>query len=191
MQVPVEISFRNLDRSEAVEADIREKVGKLEEFYDRITRCRVVVEAPHRHHQQGNLYHVRIQLGVPHRELVVDREPREKHAHEDVYVAVRDAFKAVRRQLEDYVRELRGDTKTHPAAPHGRIARLFPEKDYGFIQTPDEREIYFHANSLLDADFDRLEVGTEVRFVEEQGEKGPQATSVLRVGRHHQLNLGG
>lgn len=187
MQVPVEISFRNVDRSDSVEADIREKVAKLEEFFDRITCCHVVVEAPHKHHHQGNLYHVRIQLGVPHHELVVDREPREKHAHEDVYVAVRDAFKAIRRQLEDYVRELRGDSKTHPALPHGQIARLFPEEGYGFIQTPDEREIYFHANSLLEADFDHLEVGTEVRFVEEHGDDGPQATSVFPVHRHHHL----
>lgn len=187
MQVPVEISFRNMDRSESVESDIREKVAKLEEFFDRITCCRVVVEAPHKHHHQGNLYHVRIQLEVPQHELVVDREPREKHSHEDVSVAVRDAFQAIRRQLEDYVRMLRGDTKTHSTVPHGRIVRLFPEEGYGFIQMPDEREVYFHANSLLDADFDHLEVGTEVRFVEEQGEKGPQAASVLPVGRHHHL----
>src|SRR6185369_9768484 len=93
MQVPAEISFRNMDRSEYVEADVREQVAKLEEISDRITRCRVVVDVPHRHQHQGNLYHVRIRLGVPHRELVVDRAPAEKHAHEDVYVAVRDAFK--------------------------------------------------------------------------------------------------
>lgn len=122
MQVPVEISFRNVDRSESVVADIREKVAKLDEFFDRITCCRVVVEAPHKHHHQGNLYHVRIQLGVPQTELVVDREPREKHSHEDVNVAVRDAFQAIGRQLEDYVRKLRGDSKTHSAPPDGRIA---------------------------------------------------------------------
>jgi len=189
MQVPVEISFRNMDRSEFVEADVREKVAKLEEFCDRITSCRVVLEAPHRHHHQGNVYLVRIQLSVPHRELVVDRGPAENHAHEDVYVAVRDAFKAMRRQLEDYVRELRGDTKEHQETPHGRIAKFYPQSDYGFIETPDNREIFFHANSLLNIAFEDLVPELEVRFVEEQGEKGPQATSVHVVNRH--LHAGG
>lgn len=187
MQTPVEISFRNMDRSEYVEADIRKHVVALEEYFDRITRCRVVVEAPHRHHHHGNLYQVRIQLGLPQRELVVDRAPEEKHAHEDVYVAVHDAFKAIRRQLEDYVRELRGDTKAHAVPPHGRIVHLFPEDRYGLIQTPDEREIYFHANSVVEADFDHLQIGAEVRFTEEQGDKGPQASSVAIVGKHHHL----
>lgn len=191
MQIPVEISYRNMDRSDALTADIEEKVGKLEEFFDRITRCQVVVEAPHRRHHQGNLYRVRIRLQVPHRELIVDREAHDKHQHEDPYVAVRDAFSAMRRQLEDYVRELRGDTKTQSSLPHGQIARiLFPEgpdsleKAYGFISTQDGRQIYFHANSLVGATLSGVEVGTEVRYQEEPGDNGPQATSVHVVGRH-------
>ena len=114
MRIPVEISFRNMDRSEALAAGIRAKVEKLEEFFDRITSCRVVVEAPHRSHHQGNLYRVRIQLHVPNRELIVGRE---SHEHEDPYVAVRDAFDAARRQLENYVQELRGETKLHAVSP--------------------------------------------------------------------------
>lgn len=191
MGIPVEISYRNMDRSEALSADIQAKAEKLEEFYDRITRCRIVVEAPHRRHHQGNLYRVRIQLHVPNRELIVDRESHDKHQHEDPYVAVRDAFDAIRRQLEDYVRELRGETKSHPTSPHGRIARIllpegpdFPERGYGFISTRDGREVYFHANSLVDATFEQLELGFEVRFEEELGVDGPQATSVRLVGRH-------
>ena len=194
MQIPVEVSFRNMDRSEYLEADVLHNVGKLEEFFDRITRCRVVVEAPHRSHHQGNLYRVRIQLGVPHRELVADRESHDRHEHEDPYVAVRDAFNAMRRQLEDYVRELRHDTKPHEVPPHGRVTKIlypegpdFPERACGFIETPDGREVYFHANSLVDGDFQELDIGTEVRFVEEAGEKGPQASSVRMMGQHHHL----
>lgn len=187
MQVPLEISFRHVDHSPEIEAEIRDKVAKLEEFYDRITRCSVVIEAPHHHHQKGNLYHVRIRLGVPGREIAVDRDPPEHQAHEDPHVTLRDAFDATRRQLQDYARELRGDVKAHETPPSGFVTKLFPQEEYGFIETPDGREIYFHANSLLEIDFEKLEIGDELRFVEEQGDEGPQATSVTRVGKHHHL----
>lgn len=191
MTIPTEVSYRNVDRSEALTADINSKVEKLEEFFDRIISCRVVVEAPHRGHHQGNLFHVRIHLQVPNRELIVDRAAHDKHEHEDPYVAVRDAFAAIRRQLEDYVRELRGETKSRSPQPHGQISKIllpegpdFPERGYGFIATRDGRQIYFHANSLVDVAFPELEVGNEVRYEESLGDKGPQATSVHRVGRH-------
>lgn len=108
MQVPVEIVFHNVDRSPAVEAAVRERVAKLEQFSESITSCRVTVEAPHRHHQQGNLFAVRVDLRFPGGEAVVNRSPSENHAHEDVYVALRDAFKAARRQIQDHERTLRG-----------------------------------------------------------------------------------
>ena len=162
---------------------MREKAAKLERFYERIMGCRVVLEAVTRRHHQGNLYRVRIDLTVPGRELVVSREPGKDHAHEDVYVAIRDAFDAMRRQLEDYARKRRGEVKHHEAPPHGRIAQLFP--DHGFIETPDGREIYFHRNSVLNGGFDHLQVGTEVAFTEEEGIKGPQASTVRPLGKHH------
>lgn len=183
MQLPLQISFHGLDRSEVLEANVREHATKLEEFCDRVTSCHVVLEKPHKHHHRGNIYHVRIHVAVPRRELVVDREPEADHAHEDPYVTVRDAFKAMRRQLEDYAREIRGDVKTHAAQPHGRVVRLSPDEDYGIIESSDGREIYFHRHSVLDDAFVRLEVGTIVTFVEEQGEKGPQASTV-RVSGH-------
>lgn len=185
MEVPVAIAFQNLDRSDWIEEDVRSQLENLEAFYDRITSCHVVVEAPHRHHRHGNLYRVRIVLSVPNRELVVDHERGDHPEHADLHVAIRDGFKALRRQLEDYVRGLRGDVKSHAVAPHGRIAQVLPEEGYGFIETPDGRSIYFHRNSVRDAAFSELQLGTEVRFVEEAGEKGPQATSVHPVGRHH------
>ncbi|MGH6866650.1 MAG: HPF/RaiA family ribosome-associated protein [Methyloceanibacter sp.] len=115
MQIPLEISFRNMDPSPAVEARIRKKAEKLERFHDRIIGCSVVVEAPHRHHHKGKLYSVRIDISVPGRELVVDRAKPADHAHEDVYVALRDAFEAATRQLEEHSRRIRGDVKTHAA----------------------------------------------------------------------------
>lgn len=118
MQVPLQITFRNMDPSLAVENAVREKVHKLERFYDRIMGCRIVVEAPHRQHHKGNLFHVRVDLTVPDDELVVSREPANQHSHEDVYVALRDAFAALMRQLKEYARRRRGEVKRHevPAA---------------------------------------------------------------------------
>ena len=147
--------------------------------------CQVMFEEPHQHHHQGNLYHFRIDLTVPGKEIVVKRSPGDEHAHEDAFVALRDAFDAMRRQLEDYVRKRRGEVKTQEVPPHGRVIRLEPERDFGRLETPDGREIYFHRNSVIDADFDDLVIGTELRFVEESGEKGPQASSVFVVGKHH------
>ena len=100
-------------------------------------------------------------------------------------MVIRDAFDAMKRQLEDYARKRRGKTKKHESSAHGRVLVLIPEEGYGRIETPDERVIYFHRNSVLDNDFDKLEVGSEVRFVEEMGERGPQASTVTRVGKHH------
>jgi ribosomal subunit interface protein len=193
MQVPIEVSFRNMEHSAEIEDDVREKAAKLDEFFDRITACRVVVEAPHQHHQSGNIYHVRVYLSVPQHDIVVDRDPGAHHAHEDVHVAIRDAFDAARRQLQDVARKMEGKIKAHEAPPHGRIAKVFPNdldpaKSYGFIETPDGRELYFHANALLDVEFEKVDVGAEVRFIEEEGEKGRQATSVQLVGRHHHLS---
>ena len=180
MQLPLQVTLRDISPSEAIEAYIRERAAKLEQFYDRIMSCRVVVEAPVRHHRKGGPYKVRIDLIVPGDELVVNRQ-----VDEDLYVAIRDAFHAARRKLEDYARRQRGAVKVHEASPHARVAKLFPEEGYGFLETPDGREVYFHRNSVIDSGFDRLEIGTEVRFAEESGEQGPQASAVIIVSKRH------
>jgi len=185
MQLPLEITFRNMDPSEAVEAKVRERAEKLDRFADQLMSCRVIIEAPHRHQHKGGLYHVRIDMTVPGKELVVSRAPGDNQAHQDVYVAVRDAFDAARRQLEDHLRVIRGRTKAHEVPPHGRVRQLWPAQDYGVIETPDGREVYFHRNSVVNGDFEKLDVGAEVRFAEEMGENGPQASSVHLVGKHH------
>ncbi len=102
-------------------------------------------------------------------------------------MAIRDAFNAAGRQIEDYVRRARGDVKSHEAAPHGRVKLLFSGESYGLIEASDGQDIYFHANSVTDGDFNRLNVGDEVRFVAQEGEseKGPQASTVTPVGKHH------
>lgn len=185
MRIPLQISFRGMDHSAAIEQNIRERARKIERFYENIMGCRIVVEAPHHHHHKGNLYHIRIDITAPDGELVVSRKPDQHHAHEDVYVAIRDAFRAAQRQLEDYARKRRGHVKRHEATPHGRIVAMYPEMDYGTIETPDGREIYFHRNTIVEADFDKLTEGMAVRFVEEMGDQGPQATTVHLVGKHH------
>ena len=185
MKLPVQITFRHMEPSAALEANVREKAEKLDAFYDQIMACRVVVEAPHGHHHQGKLYHLRIDVTVPDGELVVSRESGLDHSHEDVYVAVRDAFDAMRRRLEDYARRRRQDVKSHLPPSHGHIIEIVPAEDFGRIETPDGREVYFHRNSVVGADFDRLELGTAVRFSEEAGEQGPQASTVHVVGKHH------
>ena len=172
----LQITARNLELSETIKEDIRIKTGKLGTYYDHIMSCRVVVESPHRHHHEGVLYNVRIEMRVPDAELVVKHQP-----DKDLDVAIRDAFDSARRQLEDFVRQQRGDIKHHEETPHGEITALFTDKGYGFLTTPDGREIYFHEHSLINYKFTHLKVGTKVRFVEEQGEKGPQASTVTVI----------
>jgi len=179
MRIPLQVTFRNIDHSAVIESTINEKAAKLDRFYDRIMSCRVVVEEIQHRHHQGNLYSVRIDLTVPGKELAVSRQE-----HADAYVAIRDAFDAAVRLLEEHGRQLRGAVKTHAEPPTGRIIRIFPESDYGFIKTRDDREIYFHRNSVLDdIDFKLLKFGTEVTFIEEQGTEGPQAARVALAKR--------
>jgi len=174
MRIPLQTTFRNMPHSDAIEAKINEKSEKLDRFYDRIMGCRVVVEESQGRRHQGKLYCVRIDITVPGKELAVTRQE-----NEDAYVAVRDAFNAAARLLDEHGRQKHGVVKTHAEPAVGRIIRIFPESAYGFIKTPDAREIYFHQNSVLDEiDFGNLKFGTEVTFIEEQGKEGPQAARV-------------
>jgi cold shock CspA family protein len=185
MQVPLEITFEHIGHSEPIEARIRDEAKKLEEFYGRITSARVVVGRPQRRHVKGDTYQVRIHLTIPGAaNIVIDRDPAATGAHEDVYVAIRDAFKAARRVLQDVARERQGHVKVHQDQPRGVIASLRSDEDHGFITSMDGREIYFHRNSVEGGAFDALSIGDAVRYSEEMGVKGPQATFV-RPGRIH------
>lgn len=178
MQRPLQITSRDFPLTEAIEAQIRERADALESYWDRITGCHVVIEAPAvRHHRKGGPFNVRIDLKVPGSELSVNRQNAE-----DLAIAVRDAFDAARRQMEDRLRELRHDVKAHEPPPLAKVAKIFAREGYGFLETADEREIYFHRNSVVGNQFDRLKPGVEVRFAEEMGENGPQASTVAVVG---------
>ncbi|MEW6775730.1 MAG: HPF/RaiA family ribosome-associated protein [Bdellovibrionota bacterium] len=175
MTATFQLTMHGIEPSEAIEGRIRDKVADLERFYDRITSCRVTVELQQKHKHQGKLYNVRIDLRVPGKEIAVNRE-----SNEDLYVSLRDAFHAARRQLEDHVRRFRGDVKHHEERGfvQGRVIELVVEKDFGRIESEDGREIYFHRHSVPEDGFEKLEVGSPVFFVEEQGKRGPQASAV-------------
>ena len=185
MLVPLQIIFKKLAPSESIKADITELAMKLERYAKHITSCRVIVEVPHRHHRKGKLYSIKIDVTLPGKEILVTRHSDQHHAHEDIYVAISDAFNATQRQLEDYVRRHRGKVKLHKSAPHGKVIQLFPHEDYGIIESSDGREIYFNRNSILNMDFDKLEIGTKVHYAEEMGEQGPQASTIHVEGKHH------
>ncbi len=187
MKLPLQITFRDMEHSDAIAARIQEKVEKLEQYHDRIMGCRVVVEAPHRHHHQGKIYNVRVDITVPGGEIVVNRDPGLDHSHEDIYVAIRDAFDEAKRQLQDLARRRRGKVKSHEMPDHGHITILHPEKDRGTIETPAGDVVHFHRNSVVNEEFDHLQVGQEVRFVigEDRMEEGVWASSVYLIGKHH------
>jgi ribosomal subunit interface protein len=176
MQVPLEISTRLIDLSAPLEEELRRRAAKLERYYDRITSCRIAVERMSLHHQEGGPYRVRIDITVPGSELVANKEG------EDLNTAVRDAFQAAERQVESFSQRRRGEVKTPVGPPHGQVVRLFQEEGYGFLQAEDGREVYFHRNAVLDPPgFENLQVGAAVRFAEEQGFEGPQASTVTLV----------
>lgn len=182
METAPQLAFEGIAPSDAIAARVDKEIDKLERYFGRITSCRVVISKPQKRHAQGDLYSASVHLALPDgREVVANRNPHIDHAHEDVYVAIRDVFAAARRQLQDEARKLRGDIKHHIGPPEAVIGTLVAEEDYGFLQTEDGREIYFHKNSVVDTDFKKLKTGDRVTFSESLGDKGPQATTVKRV----------
>lgn len=182
MQVPLQVSFTNMDASDAMRAHIEELAAKLDRFHDRIVGCRVTVRAPNRSATRGKLFQVRLDVTVPGREIVISREAPQHQANQDIYAAIRDAFDTAVRQLEDTARQRRGDVKSHVEEPSGEVVRLFPEEGYGFLEDKVIGEIYFHANSVPNDGFKKLKPGMPVRYQAEAGEKGLQATVVKPVG---------
>lgn len=201
--IPVQVTFRNLAHDAVLEQEVHDRVSWLEQFYAGIVRCHVLLEVPHRHRRDGRHFHIRIDLTVPGGPpIAVSHEPSlhgrskdvEDEAHrkddeiESVHryakVALHEAFDIARRRLEDFAREQRGTVKAHEVSAHGEVVELSKADGYGFIQTGDQR-VYFNRASVLDEAFDVLTVGTPVAFVEEKGEKGPQASTVRVLGKHH------
>jgi len=198
MLLPVQVTFRNMEDLAGLEEMVQKEAAKLERFYDRISSCRVVVERPQRT-ESSKVYHVRIDLGLPNGELVVKHMPtlhgtlQDKKVedsrqnaecvllHKSPQRAIHEAFHEMRRRLQDYSRRQVGAIKNKPKLPEGQVTEIFPDKGHGFLETTDDRNIYFDKASVLDGHFDRLRVGTRVRFAEEMGDKGPQASTVSIV----------
>lgn len=196
MQTRLQLTFRNMRPAKEIEDLVRAEAAKLESFYGQLLGCHVTLELPHQHRRKGGRYNVRLNLTVPRAALVVKREPslaahtRQLHergikkdsevntSHKDLHIAITDAFNAAARRLQDFARRQRGDVKTHAPLSEARVSKVFEDQGYGFLMTNDGQEIYFHKNSVLGRAFGRLKEGMLVSFVEELGEKGPQASTV-------------
>ena len=187
MQEPLRITFHGIDPSEFIERRIRESAAALERFSHEIVSCHVTVDAPHHHHHKGNIYSVHLDIRLPDRQLALSKPRHEQHAHEDVYVAIRDAFDAAARSLEEYARTRRSEVKRHETPDHGKVVKLDRTRRYGFVETADGVEVYFHANSVTGEKFSELQLGDEVRVsvARSESKKGPQASSVTPIGKHH------
>ena len=183
MQLPVEISYRGVEKTDEIDNLIRTKAERLDRFCDHITRCDVAVEQPNHAQQSGSPFRVRVDLTVPPgHELVVEEKQNEHEMHEPLTKIINDAFKTMERLVKDLVDRQRHDVKTH-AEPRALITKLFA--DYGFITDGGGVDIYFHRNAVVNSDFAELKVGAEVRFDLSHGEMGPQASTV------HVVSTGG
>lgn len=179
MQMPLQVVFRDIDRSPAIEAAVAEKAAKLEQFFSRIIACRVTLGMIQRHKHQGKLFNVRVDITVPGQEIVVNRDRAE-----DIFVALRDAFDHARRRLEDTSRRLRGDIKLHELEARGKVVEIYPEEGFGFIEKADGGHVYFHRFNLQKPDFSELSEGDEVTFLEEPAAQGTQANRIrVNVGK--------
>lgn len=185
MEKPLEITYRDVRKTEALETQIREKADRLEEFHKSVVSCRVAVERPHRSKSAGNPYRVRVDVRVPpEHEIVVIRNPGELTTDDTLTGAVNDVFDTVYRRLRKLVEIQRDEVKRHPQQEaNAVVAKVFEDRGYGFLETADGREVYFHKNSVLDDKFDAMKEGDSVRYVEEKGEKGPQASTVKLLDR--------
>jgi cold shock CspA family protein/ribosome-associated translation inhibitor RaiA len=185
MRVPLEITFRDVPKTETIETLIQEKAAALDRICDNLISCRVAVEKPHENQRFGNPFRVRVTMRVPPgHELVVRRESTEGELSDRLPTVIRDAFDAARRRLKKLVDRQQGEVKSHPAQENlAYVVKLFQDQGYGFLKTLEGREIYFHRNSVLNNDFERLELGTGVRFVAVEGNEGPQASTVQVVDK--------
>lgn len=180
MQLPVQITLRDLDSSPALEEHIRKKAEKLDRFYGRVSSCRVVVECSKKHMNNGKLYNVRIDLTVPGKEIVVTRK-----VNQDVYVALRDAFDALSRRLEDHSHKRKGAVKKHEDLMHGHVARILLSEGYGFIEGADGNEYYFSVTNVTYPAFSQLIIGDAVEYVPVLLSNGMQAQHITKEKHNH------
>lgn len=184
MQVPPEIAFRDVPARDDLKALILEGIERLEVIYPDLISCRTVVAdtTPDRH--SGNTYRVRVEVGIPGKSIIVDKSDPEAKEHRDVTQAIVKTFDVARKRLQKAAEMQRGDVKTHGLPPHGRVTRLLSDDTgvrYGFLESREGRQIYFHENALVDLEYDELEIGDEVRFAAAEGDEGPQASTIARL----------
>lgn len=185
MDQPLEISFKGIDPVSRAETVIREKFDHVQKIFSGIVSCRVVLDAPHKRHQTGNLFGVRIEMHLPGQVLVVDHHKGDVAAHEHPEVAVRDAFAAMERQLKQWKDKVRHEVKHHEGALQGEVAEIDHPAGFGQIRTTDQRLVYFHQNSVVDGTFKELQVHDPVELVVQTHESaiGPQASTVRPISR--------
>lgn len=179
MQQPLQITFKDIDHSTAVEARIREKIAKLDTFYNHITACKVVVEQVQKHQHQGKLHNISIYMSLPGKELTVSHHP-----NENLYLAIQGAMDTIREQLDSYRQRLYGDTKNHGERLSGVIVRLMEDEGYGFIADQEKNEYYFNLTHLIDIKFYQLHVGDNIRFLPAVGNEGLQARRISVPKKH-------
>ncbi|HET8726348.1 MAG TPA: HPF/RaiA family ribosome-associated protein [Alphaproteobacteria bacterium] len=185
MQVPLELAFHGMESSPFIEEQIRNQVDRMERFSDRIISCRVAVEANHRLTHKATIG-MKVEITVPGNMIVAKgkERPHGSYDNSQVYAIIRETFDAAIRQLEDDNRKSRREVKMHDGPSYGRVTRLMPEREYGFIETPNGETLFFHAAVVDGEGFDALKPGAEVRYAvsEAEGAYGPQAKSVHLVG---------
>jgi len=184
MQTPSQIEFEGIQVSAQLRAAVERHVAELEGRFGRITAARIMIKGPGDHQRTGGQYQVSIRLALPDgREVHVGRTPKQDERYADLTFAVDNAFKRARRQLQDQARSMRGDVKTHEPQPIGTVARIDPSGEFGFLEAADGHEVYFNCNSVVEGG-SNIVPGTRVSYVEEIGEKGPQASTVKMLGKH-------
>jgi cold shock CspA family protein/ribosome-associated translation inhibitor RaiA len=188
MQTPPEIIFKDIDRSAWVENYVLERLQRLDKFAEGITSCRVSLTQDQASHHKGNRYSVLVEVRVPPNHDLAAKKAKIIHDMQTQLPALINlAFGAIERQLKKTAQLRRGDVKSqetrHEGQPHGIVEKLFDE-GYGFLRAvDDDRQVYFHRNSVLHGDFERLAVGTEVRFTPQDGDEGAQESSVQIVAK--------
>lgn len=185
MQVPLEITYNHIERSDWIDDYVKERVARLEHMADGLIACRVAIEREQHSKQTGNLYRARVELTLPpKKDLIGDKHGEVEDLGVQLRPIIRKAFEAVEKQLKKETARRRGDVKTQEEQPHALVVRLFPAEGYGFLRSPiDGEEYYFHRNAVLHGDFDRLNPGTQVRFEPSMGDEGPQASSVQIIDK--------
>lgn len=184
MQTPPEIIVTDFDKPDWLEERVRERIDRLERISDRLIGCKVWIRAPHRRHRTGTRYQVDIEVATPERVLAVDRDPGDAAAHEDLSVAIRDAFNAIERQVRRWKQQHGGRPAVHAEPLQGTVEEIDAEGGFGQIAAADGRLVYFHANSVAGG-IGTLSPGdpVELSVDDKDAEGGPHASAVRLISR--------